>query len=105
MGDGEFDRSERAGREDRAGDDDSGARLLDDNEIAADAEHRRLQHHAQHFGNGAETAGDIGGAPLGGHVAFIGLRPARGKAPAHAHGLQYLGVAAAGLGECVALGD
>ncbi|MGY2886947.1 hypothetical protein ACVIHI_004061 [Bradyrhizobium sp. USDA 4524] len=78
-------------------------RLLSDDQIATDAEHRRLQGHAQHLGGGAEAAGDVGGAPLAGHVTVVGRRPTRGEAPTHAHGVQHLGIAAAGLGQGIAL--
>ena len=44
-------------------------------------------------------------ALLGGDVAAVVVAPQRAEAAAHAHGLHDLGVAAAGFGEGVALGD
>ena len=83
--------------EDRAGDDDAGGRLLVDDEIGADREHGRLQHHAQHLCDRAETAGDVAGALIAGEIFLVGLAPARGQPAGHAHRDQHFGVAAAGL--------
>ena len=56
-------------------------RLLRDHQIGADAEHRRLQHHAQHLRDGAEAAGDVGCASAGCvRGTGVGLAPHRGEA-------------------------
>ena len=47
--DRKIDRGQRPRAQDRAGDDDAGGGFLMDHEVGADAEHRRLQRHAQHF--------------------------------------------------------
>jgi hypothetical protein len=62
MGDREIDRRQRPGREDRACDDDAGGGLLMNDQIGADRQHRRLQHHAQHLGDRAEAARHVAGA-------------------------------------------
>jgi len=50
VGDREIDRRQRPRAQDRAGDDDAGGRFLVNHQIGTDAEHGRLQHHAQHLG-------------------------------------------------------
>ncbi len=72
VGDRELDRRQSARGQDRAGDDHAGRRLLLDDEIGADAKHRRLQRQAQHLGQRPETAGDVGGAQL--RVEELGVR-------------------------------
>ena len=51
----QFHRCERARRQDRARDDDAGGGLLVDDEIGADRQHRRLEHHAQDFATERRT--------------------------------------------------
>ncbi len=102
--DRQIDRRQRPRREDRAGDDDAAGRFLVDHEIGADRQHRRLQHHAQHFCHRTETAGDVARTLIAGEVFFVGLAPARVQPAGHAHRHQHFGIAAAGLGEVVALG-
>ena len=102
VGDGEIDRRQRAGAENRARDDDAGGGFLVDHEIGADREHRRLQHHAQDFGDGAEAAGDVAGALIARQIGLVGLAPALHQTSGHAHRDQHLGVAAAGGGQIVA---
>ena len=96
VGDGQIDRRQRPRAQDRAGDDDAGGRFLVDDEIGADPEHRRLQHHAHHLGDGAEAAGDVAGALIAGQIFLVGLAPALGQPARHAHGDQHFGVAPAG---------
>ena len=55
-----------------------------------------------HLGNGAETAGDVAGALVAREIILVGLAPALGQPPGHAHRHQHLGVAPAGGGEIVA---
>ena len=100
--DGEIDRRQRPRAEDRARDDDAGGGFLVDHEIGADREHRRLQHHAQDLGDGAEAAGDVAGALIARQIGFVGLAPAPGQASGHAHRDQHFGVAPAGGGQIVA---
>ena len=100
--DGEIDRRQRAGAQDRARDDDAGGGFLVDHEVGADREHRRLQHHAQDFGDRPEAAGDVAGALIARQIGLVGLAPAPGQASGHAHRDQHLGVAPAGGGEIVA---
>ena len=100
--DGEIDRRQRPGAEDRARDDDAGGGFLVDHEIGADREHRRLQHHAQDLGDGAEAAGDVAGALIARQIGLVGLAPAPGQASGHAHRDQHFGVAPAGGGQIVA---
>ena len=101
--DREFDRSERPRGQDRRGDHDAARGLAVDDQIGADTEHRRLQQHAQHLGNGAEAAGDIRGALLMSQIARVGLAPARADALGHAHGVHDFRVAARAFGNAVAL--
>ena len=101
--DRELDRRQRPRAQDRARDDDAGGRLLLDHQIGADAEHRRLQHHAQHLGDRAEAAGDVGwraGCRPDSCSLASPQRCARRAAMPIA--MQHLGVAPAGLGERVA---
>ena len=70
-------------------------RLLVDHQIGADGEHRRLQHHAQHLGDRAETAGDVAGALIAREIVRVGFAPAPGQPPGHAHRDQHFGVAPA----------
>ena len=100
--DGEIDRRQRPRAEDRARDDDAGGGFLVDHQIGTDREHRRLQHHAQDLGDGAETTGDVAGALIACQVDFVGLAPAPGQASGHAHRDQHFGVAPAGGGQIVA---
>ena len=102
VGNRHVDRRQRARRQDRAGDDDARGRLLIDDQIAADGEHRRLQHHAEHLGHGAEAAGDVAHAPLAFEIFLVGLVPAPRHPPQHAHGDERLGIAPAGVGERIA---
>ena len=99
--DGELDRRQRARGQDRAGDDDAGGGLLADHQIGADAEHGRLQDHAQDAGDSAASRPPMSAdALLGGEVAAV-VRPATASPDAgrHAHRLDHLGVAAAGFGQ------
>ena len=64
VGDGELDRSERPGDQDRGGDHDAARRLAVDDEVGADAEHAGLQRHAHHLGEGAEPARHVRGLLL-----------------------------------------
>ena len=100
--DREIDRRQRPRAQDRARDDDAGGGFLVDHEIGADREHRRLQHHAHHLGDGAETAGDVAGALVARQIFFVGLAPAFGQSAGHAHRDQHFGVAPAGGGQIVA---
>ena len=106
--DRELDGRQRARAQDRARDDDAGRRLLLDNEIGADAEHRRLQGHPQHLRHRAEPARHIGRTLLRVHEVRIGRAPERPETPTHAHGLKNLGVADARqrqhVARCPALG-
>ena len=102
MRDREIDRRQRPRAQDRARDDDAGGRLLVDHEIGADGEHRRLQHHPQHLGDRAETAGDVAGALVAGEIFLVGLAPALRQASGHPHRDQHFGIAPAGGGEIVA---
>jgi hypothetical protein len=68
-------------------------------QISPDAEHGRLQGHADDLGGSAETARHVSGPLLARHVAVVRLAPDRAHPAAHAHGLQHLGVSAVGLGE------
>ena len=101
--DRQIDRRQRPRAQDRAGNDDARGGLLVDHQIRADAEHRRLQHHAQHLGDGAEPAGDVAGAPVAVEIAIIGAGPAPGQPPGHAHRDDHLGVAPAAGGDVAAL--
>ena len=100
--DREIDRRQRPGGKDRARDDDAGGGLLMDHQIGADRQHRRLQHHAQHLGDRAEAARHVAGALVAGQVFFVGLGPAAGEPPRHAHCDQHFGVAPAGRRQIVA---
>ena len=102
VGDGEIDRRQRAGTQDRARDDDAGGGFLVDHEISADREHRRLQHHAQDFGDRPQAAGNVAGALIARQIGLIGLAPAPGQPSGHAHRDQHLGVTPAGGGQIVA---
>ena len=102
--DGKIDRRQRAGRQDRARDDDAGGRLLVDDEIGADREHGGLQHHAQHLGDRAEAAGDVARSLIADEIFFVGLAPALVHPAGHAHRHHHFGIATAGGGEIVALG-
>ncbi len=99
MGEGDLDRRQRARGQDRACDDDAGRGLLIDHQPGADAEHGRLQDHAQDPGKGGHAAGDVGDALLGGEIAPVVIVPQLVEAAAHAHGLHDLGIAAARFGE------
>ena len=100
--DRQIDRRQRPRAEDRTRDDDAGGGFLVDHEIGADREHGRLQHHAQHLCDRAEAAGDVAGALIARQIGFVGLAPALGQPPGHAHRDQHFGVAAAGGGQIVA---
>ena len=100
--DREIDRRQRPRAEDGAGDDDAGGRLLVDHQVGADAEHRRLQHHAQHLGDRAKSSRDVAGVLVAQQIILVGLAPAPGQAPRHAHRDQHFGIAPAGRGEIVA---
>ena len=101
--DGELDRGQGSGSQDRARDDDPGRRLLVDHQVGADAERRRLQRHPEDLRHRAEAAGDIGRLLLARHVAVIRLRPERAEAPPHAHRVEHLRVAATGFCERIAI--
>ena len=100
VGDRELDRRERARRQDRAGDDDAGRRLAAG---SPDRRRRRARPTAAPCGgpcdSRAEAAGDVGDALLGATCIARWLAPQRGRSGRHAHRVQHLGVAAAGLGE------
>ena len=100
--DRQIDRRQRPRAQDRARDDDTRRGLLIDHQIGADREHRRLQGHAQHLGDGAETSGDVAGALIACQIILVGVAPAAGQAPGHSHRHHHLGVAPAGGGEIVA---
>ena len=97
VGDREIDRCERARREDRACDDDAGGRLLQDHEIGADAQHRRLQQHPHNLRYRAETAANVACALIRRQELFVERTPARRNARPHAHGTQRLGIAPRGF--------
>ena len=73
-----------------------------DDQIGADGEHRRLQHHAQDLGDRAEAARDVAHALLPIQIGMVRVLPALGDPAQHAHGDQRLGVAPAGFGKTVA---
>ena len=89
-----LDGGKRARREDRARDDDAGARLALDHEVGAKPEHARLQHHASRLGHRAEPAGDVARRAGGCRGALVRPRPSAPRARSgHAHGGHNLGVA------------
>ena len=100
--DREFDRRQGTRGQDRARDDDAGRGLLVDHQPRADAEHARLQRHAQHLGEPAEPGRDVGGALLGGHVVLIAVAPQGAQPARHAHRMDGFGVAPVRLGQAVA---
>ena len=104
VGDGEFDRSERPGDQDRGGDHDAARGLVVDDEIGADAEHAGLQRHAHHLREGAETAGHVRGLLLMREILRVGLAPHQPEPSCHAHGMHDLRVAARAVADAVAQG-
>ena len=103
VGDGEFDRSERPGHQDRGGDHDAARRLVVDDEVGADAKHAGLQRHAHHLGEGTEPARHVRGLLLMREVLPVGLPPHLTDASCHAHGMHDLGVAARALADAITL--
>jgi hypothetical protein len=104
IGDGEIDRRQRASRQDRAGDDDTRGRFLPDDQQRADAEHRRLQRHAQHAPGRTQPAGHVVDALLLREVRAAEIEPAAAQRLRHAHRGERIGVAPADLREAVAQG-
>ena len=95
IGDGGFDRSERAPHHDRGGDHGAGGHFLADHEIGAQPEDHRLQQEPQHLRGAAETAGDVAQAGGGRDIAVVDPGPALPKRTAHSH--RHDGLAAAAL--------
>ena len=95
IGDGGFDRSERAPHHDRGGDHGAGGHFLADHEIGAQPEDHRLQQEPQHLRGAAEAAGDVAQAGGGRDIAVVDPGPALPKRTAHSH--RHDGLAAAAL--------
>ena len=98
----EIDRRERPRAQDRARNYNARGRLLVNHQIGPDGEHRRLQGHAQDFGNRAETSGDVASALIARKIILVGLAPAFGQPSGHSHRDQHFRVSTAGGGQIVA---
>ena len=104
IGDGEVDRRQGTTRQDRARDYDAGGRLLLDDEIGADAEHRRLQRHAQHASGRAQATGDVVHPLLLREVLAAEIEPAAAQRFGHSHCGEHVCVAPADFRQPAAQG-
>ena len=101
--DRQLDRRQRARGQDRAGDDDAAGRLLLDHQIGADASTADCSTMREHLGDRARPPATSEAALLAGRCTWHWLRAQRAPMRAgHAHGVQHLGVAPAGLRQAVA---
>ena len=99
---GEIDRRQCTGAEDRSGDDDACAGLLLDDEISAHRKHDGLQQHPENLGDCAEATAEVTRLLLAVHVLPVRLIPSCGNAASHSHGDERLSIASARFRETVA---
>ena len=80
VGDQHLDRLQRTGAEDRGGDDHAERGVVDDDEIGAEAEQERLEHHAEDFADARIGAGALHHRLVARLVGAVDRRPSARRA-------------------------